>query len=243
MFYASYRRALDFRPVDAIVERFVDETNRADVVSAHEVEAERHLGGRLWVVGRPNNSLRGAVQDLYEGDDVVSMRRYLWRGALGGLEQTYQVRALVAGGQCANEDARVGRDNQDFLWSAGLWSAWVSQARIWRAGRTVEESSEGRHGVVVAARMCTAPFTAVKSPEEAKGVSCFWFATGDGGQLAFGCRVARPQGGRGRCTFWRSWCRARANPVLAHQGTELWYEHTTIWSFVGCQDMADCTSY
>lgn len=192
MFYASYRRALDFRPVNAIVERFVDETNRADVVSAHEVEAQRHLGGGLWVVGRPNNSLRGAVQDLYEGADAVSMRGYLWRGALEILGQTYQVRALVAGGQCADEDARVGRDDQDFLWSAGLWSAWVSRARIWRAGRTVEESSEGRHDDVVAARMCTAPFTAVKSRGEAKGGSCFWFATGDGGRLAFGCWVARP---------------------------------------------------
>ena len=57
-------RALDFLPVDAVVELFVDESHGADVVAPHNVQAQGDLGRRFEIVGRADDALQRVGQDL-----------------------------------------------------------------------------------------------------------------------------------------------------------------------------------
>ena len=63
---SSDGRTLDFVPVDALVELFVDEADEADVVAPDEVQAELDLLGVVRVVGVVDHALDRLSEDLGE---------------------------------------------------------------------------------------------------------------------------------------------------------------------------------
>lgn len=62
--HASNRRPLDGRPVDAVVELVVHQPHGADVVAAHEVQAQRDLHRGLVVVRRADYPLVRILENL-----------------------------------------------------------------------------------------------------------------------------------------------------------------------------------
>lgn len=57
------------RPIDGRVERFVDEAYHTDIVAAHDVEAQGHFHGRLFILGLTNDALDASLKDLGGGGD------------------------------------------------------------------------------------------------------------------------------------------------------------------------------
>ena len=68
------RRALDLGPVDARVERLVHQPHQAHVLAADNVQAQRHLGRGLAVVGAADHALDCVFQDLWVIVGLVTSR-------------------------------------------------------------------------------------------------------------------------------------------------------------------------
>lgn len=61
---ASDRGPFHFCPVDAVVELLVHQADGAHAITAHQVQPQGHLDGRLRVVGLADDSLDGVVEHL-----------------------------------------------------------------------------------------------------------------------------------------------------------------------------------
>lgn len=121
------RVALHRGPVDARVQRLVHQAHQAHVLPAHNVQAERHLGRRLAVVGGADHALDGVFEDL--GSGVLALGFVcVWGGGgdvseggcwigLGGRWEgdAYEVGGVVVRCKGADEVAAVGGDDAHFL--------------------------------------------------------------------------------------------------------------------------------
>lgn len=103
MLHASNRRPLNSRPIDALVQLVVHQPHGADVVAAHEVQAQRDLHRGLFVVRGADYPLVRILEDLCRVF-VVSF-------------------VFVVGDRRGKGRGRRGRDGEEVRTRLVLWSA------------------------------------------------------------------------------------------------------------------------
>ena len=104
---------LHVRPVDTLIQRLIDQPNKADILASDNIQSQRHLSRRLALLDSSDNAFDGVVKDL-QPNKQSELPLYHPDDNKG---ESYQIRRIIPARQISHKVAPVCGDDAYALWN------------------------------------------------------------------------------------------------------------------------------